>query len=74
MDNLVGVQDIAAKLGVERSAVHKWRQRHEDFPKPVATLGGDGAAGRRFLVWDWSDVQSWAQANNYPRPKYDSAD
>ena len=66
VENLVGVQDIAAKLGVERTTVHKWRVRH-DFPDPVAALGGEGQAGRKFLVWDWTDVEVWARTNGYPR-------
>lgn len=54
--NLVGAHEIAERLGLAfPNLVHTWRQRHEDFPRPVAEL----KAG---LVWDWAEVTQWLQA------------
>jgi predicted DNA-binding transcriptional regulator AlpA len=55
VDDLVGAHEIAQRLGVARpQVVHEWRRRHRDFPQPVATL-------KTALIWDWSDVMTWAQ-------------
>lgn len=54
-DELVGAAEIARRLGVKKgSVVSDWRQRHPDFPPPVARL----AMGH---VWVWSDVAAWAR-------------
>ena len=58
--DLVGAQEIADRLDVGRPQVHKWRERHADFPEPVATLGGAGSRAG-FLVWNWPDVEVWAR-------------
>lgn len=55
VSDLVGAAEIAARLHVEPTAVHKWHRRHGDFPAPVARL-------RAGLVWDWSDVEAWARS------------
>jgi predicted DNA-binding transcriptional regulator AlpA len=56
VDDLVGADEIAQRLGVaRRQAVHLWRQRYPDFPTPVATL-------KTAMVWDWNDVKAWASA------------
>ena len=56
MSDLVGSSEIAARLGVGKgSVVHDWRQRHRDFPEPVARL-------KVGLVWAWPDVEAWARA------------
>ena len=55
-DDLVGTLEIAARLGVSRTqVVHAWRQRHPDFPQPIAVVS-------RTLVWDWKQVERWAKA------------
>jgi hypothetical protein len=55
VDDLVGATEIAARLGLTQSrVVHQWRQRHVDFPAPIATL----AMG---MVWAWPDVERWAR-------------
>lgn len=55
MDQLVGVTEIAERLGVKAaSRVHDWRRRYQDFPAPVAKL----AMG---LVWYWPEVERWAR-------------
>ena len=53
---LVGAHEIAERLNVKRpQVIHSWRQRHEDFPEPVATL-------KTALIWDWSQIEAWARA------------
>jgi len=53
--DLVGAAEIAGRLGVKRpQVVHEWRKRHPDFPNPVASLSNG-------LIWDWREVQRWAQ-------------
>src|SRR4051794_14184823 len=47
VEDLVGAAEIAERLGLAHSqSVHKLRQRHRDFPEPVATL-------KVALIWDW---------------------
>jgi hypothetical protein len=52
--DLVGVAEIAERLGVGTSVVHDWRRRHADFPEPVLRL-------RMGLIWAWKDVEAWAR-------------
>jgi len=53
--DIVGAHEIAERLHVSRpQVVHLWRRRHDDFPKPVATL-------KTALIWDWHDVERWAR-------------
>lgn len=55
VDHLVGAAEIAERLGVARpQVVHQWRNRHSDFPEPVAQL-------QQALVWNWPDVERWAK-------------
>ena len=56
VDQLVGVSEIAARLGAASPArVHDWRQRYDDFPEPVLQL----AMG---LLWSWPEVEGWARS------------
>lgn len=55
IDDLVGVHEIAGRLGVGTSIVHDWRRRHEAFPEPVLRLGMG-------LIWLWPEVERWARA------------
>lgn len=53
--NLVGAHEIAERMGLSfPNVVHTWRQRHNDFPEPIAEL----KAG---LIWDWTEVEAWVQ-------------
>lgn len=61
--NLVGVAEIVDRLGLSGpSAVHNWRERYDDFPKPVAIL-------RMGVVFDWTAVRAWAEKTGHPRPR-----
>jgi hypothetical protein len=53
-DDLVGRQEIAAKLQVTVAAVDTWRRRYGKFPEPVTTLSGTP-------IWRWSHVAQWAR-------------
>ncbi len=51
--NLVGAHEIAERLDLSfASMVHTWRQRHKNFPQPIAKL----SVG---LIWDWTQVKEW---------------
>lgn len=52
LDDLVGQKEIADELGISRSLLSMWLQRHDDFPEPVLTL----SAGRFWLL---SDIKAW---------------
>jgi predicted DNA-binding transcriptional regulator AlpA len=53
---LVGISDIAQRIGHSRQNVQQWvngeRNRSRPFPAP------EGCAGRS-LVWRWADVNEW---------------
>lgn len=66
--DVVGIVEIAARLGVKRPTVDQWRQRAnkpytrkewrnpraEPFPEPFDAVGGRPA-------WHWGDVRAWAK-------------
>lgn len=55
VNELVGAAEIAKRLDLAHpQAVHKWRERYPDFPKPVARL-------TQGFVWAWPDVEAWAR-------------
>ena len=64
LSDLVGVPEIADRLGVKRlQVVHNWRYRHPDFPDPVLEL-------RQGLIWYWPDVEDWAaRTGRLPEPR-----
>jgi predicted DNA-binding transcriptional regulator AlpA len=59
---LIGVYEIAARLGLSRQRVYKLIETHLDFPKPIAELH----SGR---IWKASDIDRWASkwAKREPR-------
>lgn len=65
MSDIVSPAEIGRRLGVSRQLVHVWRERHDDFPKPIGELGG-GKARKGMLIWSWTDVARWA--TNTKRP------
>jgi hypothetical protein len=61
--DLVGIDEIAQRLGVSRSKVSVWQQRgwppgqrgaDVDRPEPVAVIS------KRISVYLWRDVERWA--------------
>lgn len=61
--DLVGIPEIAERLGVARRTVVAWRYRHHrrpikppwlPFPEPFS-IGGRP-------IWRWSDIEEWARA------------
>jgi len=52
-NDVVGIPEIADKLGVKRATVDVWRQRNVGFPEPTHTVGGRPA-------WLWVPVAAWA--------------
>ena len=65
MSDIVSPAEIGRRLGVSRQLVHVWRERHDDFPKPIGELGG-GKKRKGMLIWSWTDVAGWAKQTNRP--------
>lgn len=53
--------DLAEHLGVVPSAVHNWRARHADFPRPLYAFG-------TVLLFRRSEVEAWLAARGRWRP------
>ena len=54
--HLVGLSEIATRLGVSRQRVGQIVRDYDDFPPPVAEL----ASGR---IWETAAVETWAEAH-----------
>lgn len=50
---LVGLAEIAERLGRSRSVVDQWKWRHR-LPEPACEVGGRPA-------WDWATIEAWAR-------------
>jgi predicted DNA-binding transcriptional regulator AlpA len=48
---LVGVPEIAQRVGVTPTTVYRWRER-ADLPAPLEQLSSGP-------VWDWADIDRW---------------
>lgn len=58
---LVSGAEIGRRLGVSREAVRKWAKAPQrEFPSPLARVG-------RSVVWDWTEVETWALHHGYAR-------
>src|SRR5438128_1212092 len=55
-DDLMNLSDVARLAGVNKSAVTNWRDRYEDFPKPVPT-------SERGIFFKRQAVLAWLGAN-----------
>lgn len=53
---LLGVHDIAERFGVQPNTVSVWQLRHDDFPKPLKTIG------RHVRLWWAPDVDDWYES------------
>jgi hypothetical protein len=59
VDQLVGASDIAKRLGLTKPQnVHALIRWFDDFPAPVAVIGGG------IKVWEWAPVEQWARTHN----------
>jgi type I restriction enzyme M protein len=54
-DDLMNLSDVARLAGVNKSAVTNWRDRYQDFPKPVPT-SERGIFFKRQAVLDWLEA------------------
>jgi len=57
--DLVGISDIASRVGVTPEAVRNWADGQRgpgNFPPPVGSVGG---GDRSIRVWSWLDVNAW---------------
>ncbi|MEV6342943.1 hypothetical protein [Actinoplanes sp. NPDC051851] len=58
--DLVGVSDIAKRVGVTREAVRLWvdgKRGPGNFPDPVGSSGGGERGSQR--LWQWAPVNDW---------------
>lgn len=53
---LVGIAEIAQMGKVKTQAIVHWRNRYDDFPKPIASL-------KMGPVFDRSQVEEWLEKN-----------
>jgi hypothetical protein len=63
--DLVGVEEIAARLGVSRQAVTAWQRRSWPSGRGGTTVKPPkllGIVSGRVAVYDWPDVERWARA------------
>jgi type I restriction-modification system DNA methylase subunit/predicted DNA-binding transcriptional regulator AlpA len=56
---LVSLADIARMAGVGRPAVSNWRQRYDDFPKPVQETGAAS-------LFRQADIERWMRRHRKP--------
>ncbi len=56
-NQLVGMSEIAQIAGVTKQAVANWRDRNEDFPKPIANL-------KQGPVWQLGEIAQWAKGKD----------
>jgi len=58
-ENIVGVQQAAARLGVSLTTLDNYiqgiRGKHHPFPEPLTIVNA------RTKVWDWTEIEEWAK-------------
>jgi predicted DNA-binding transcriptional regulator AlpA len=60
--DLVGIPEIASRLGVSRRTVATWRYRHQNPPSPPrAPFPPEFMVVSGRPVWDWAEVEQWAK-------------
>jgi hypothetical protein len=63
LSDLAGVTDIAGDYEVTQSTVSNWILRYDDFPEPLAMIGGRKVFSRK-------QIRAWhAETFNRPQPK-----
>ena len=50
--DLVGLEEIAGRVGVSGSTINDWLERFDDFPTPVVRV-------RMPPMWRWLEVERW---------------
>ncbi len=61
LEDIVGMGDIATRVGVTPYAVRKWRERFNDFPAAIANVGSDGTGAA--MVWDWTMIEKFLDSH-----------
>src|SRR6266404_9349663 len=56
-ENLVGIAEIAEFAKVTKQAVANWRQRYDNFPRPIQSLQSGP-------VWERETVEAWVKNFN----------
>lgn len=59
-EELVGVSDIAARVGLNRETIRSWATGSRgpgSFPRPVGSVGGGDRGATK--IWRWADVNAW---------------
>lgn len=59
-EELVGIPDIAARVGLNRETVRSWATGSRgagDFPDPVGSVGGGDRGAAK--IWRWAEVNDW---------------
>lgn len=54
IDRLAGLAELASLLNAKKQTVDNWKNRYDDFPKPVTKLEATP-------VWDSTKVLAWAK-------------
>jgi predicted DNA-binding transcriptional regulator AlpA len=54
IENMIGLIEIAEVAGVGAPAVSNWRERHEDFPKPIVEVSGTP-------IFDFREIHAWLE-------------
>lgn len=63
-EELVGVPDIAARVGLNRETVRSWTigsRGPGGFPNPIGSVGGGERGAAK--IWRWADVNVWLDLN-----------
>jgi len=53
--NLLNPEDVSAKLGISKAALHSLRGREASFPQPIRV-------SQKVLRWDEQDIDNWLTA------------
>ena len=54
---VVGLSEVAELFGVTKQVAANWKNRRDDFPKPIAEL-------KSGPVWSHDDIAAWAAEND----------
>lgn len=57
IEDLIAQGDLATQLGVRTSAISNWRNRYQDFPRPIIASELDHVA-----IYLWPEVKKWIRS------------